>query len=149
MGVCSWWGWGWGVGGWGGATRKQAENWLQHKSSHAFTHARSRSGGGAGAKSAPQQMRPTTNFPRPLWNRALQTILVLKKWQICPRPLRVCENTRGSGAGMSKSVCLRSTTAPRICEHGFTFSNALYFPDRNLCISIQTLLKFVWPKVWR
>ena len=40
--------------------RRRAENWLQHKSLHVFTHARSRSGGGAGAKSAPQEMGPTS-----------------------------------------------------------------------------------------
>ena len=65
---------------------------LQHKSLHAFTPTRSRSGGGAGAKSAPQQMGPTPNFPRPLRNRALQTIFVLKEWQIGLRPHRVCVN---------------------------------------------------------
>ena len=54
--------------------------------------ARSRSGGGAGAKSALQQMGPTANFPRPLQNRALQTIIVLKKWQIRLRPPRICVN---------------------------------------------------------
>ena len=43
-----------------------------------------------GAKSAPQQMGPTPNFLRLLRNRALQTIFVLKKWQIGPRPLRIC-----------------------------------------------------------
>ena len=77
------------------AERRRAEaggNWLQHKSLHAFTHARSRSGGGAGAKSAPQQMGPTPILPRPLRNRAFQTIFVLKKWQIRPRPHRVCVN---------------------------------------------------------
>ena len=30
--------------------------------------------------------------PRPLRNRVLQTIFVLKKWQIRPHPLRVCAN---------------------------------------------------------
>ena len=44
------------------------------------------------AKSAPQQMGPTPNFPRPLRNRTLQTISVLKKWQIRPRPHSVCVN---------------------------------------------------------
>ena len=100
--------------------RRRAENWLQHKSLHVFTHARSRIRGGAGAKSAPQEMGPTPNLPRALRNRALQTIIVLKKWQIRPRPLRVCsasaprmcEHTHGSGAGMSKSARLRSATAP-------------------------------------
>ena len=74
------------------ADRTQAENWLQHKSLYAFTHTRSRGGGGEDAKSVPQQMGPTPNFPRPLRNRALQTIFVLKKWQIHPRPLRVYVN---------------------------------------------------------
>ena len=100
----------------------RTENWLQHKLLHAFTHTRSRSGGGAGAKSAPQQMGPTPNFPRPLRNRAPQTIFVHKKWQIHPRPFRVymCEHTSGSGAGISKSARLRSATAPRICERSLT-----------------------------
>ena len=62
------------------------------KSSHAFTHTRSQNGGGAGTKPSPQQMGPTSNFPHLLRNRALQTIFVLKKWQIHPRPLRVCVN---------------------------------------------------------
>ena len=76
----------------GGRGRGRAENWLQHKSLHAFTHVRSRSGGGAGAKTAPQEMGPTPNLPRPFRNRALQTITVPKKWEIHPRPLRVCMN---------------------------------------------------------
>ena len=38
-------------------------------------------------------MGPTPNLPRPLRNRVLQTIIVLKKWQIRPPgPLRVCVN---------------------------------------------------------
>ena len=49
-------------------------------------------GRGAGAKTAPQEMGPTPNLPHPLRKRALQTIIVLKKWQIRPRPLRVCVN---------------------------------------------------------
>ena len=78
---------------------------------HTFTHARSGGGrkigfntnhymrsnihgrgGGAGAKSAPQQMGPTPKFPHPLRNHAPQTIFVFKKWQIRPRPLRTCVN---------------------------------------------------------
>ena len=116
-----------------------APPWLQQKdvSEGTFTHARADAGGGGrkigfitnhymrshmrgrgtGAKSAPQEMGPTPNFPRPLRNSALQTIIVLKKWQIRPRPLHVCvNNTPGSGAGMSKSARLRSATAPRMCE---------------------------------
>ena len=47
-------------------------------------------GRGAEAKSAPQEMGPTPNLPRPLRNRTLQTIIGLKKWQM--RPLGVCVN---------------------------------------------------------
>ena len=84
--------------------RRRAENWLEQKSLHAFTHTRSRSGGGAGAKSAPQQMGPTPNFPCPLRNRALQTIFVLKKWQIRPSPHRVymCEHTHPTRAAVAE-----------------------------------------------
>ena len=32
---------------------------------------------------------------------------------------RMCEHTRGSGAGISKSARLRSATAPRMCERSF------------------------------
>ena len=71
-----------------GGGRRQAENWLQHKSLHAFTHTRSRSRGRVGAKSAPQQMGPTPNFPCLLRNRALQT----NKWQIHPCPPCLCVN---------------------------------------------------------
>ena len=80
------------------AKQMRAENWLQHKSLHAFTHTRLRSGGGVGTKSAPQQMGPTSNFPHPLRNHMLQTIFVLNKWQICPRPLRVCVNIHAVAA---------------------------------------------------
>ena len=45
-----------------GRGRSWAENRLQHNSLHAFTHTRSRGGGGVGAKSAPQQMGPTPIF---------------------------------------------------------------------------------------
>ena len=60
------------------AERTRAENWLQHKSLHAFTHAWSQSG----SKNRSATNGSNTHFPRPLWNRALQTICVLKKWQI-------------------------------------------------------------------
>ena len=84
------------------------------------SHIRGR-GAGAGAKSAPQQIGPTSNFPRPLRNRALQTIFVLK--QIRPRPLRICVNIpRDNAAGISKSARLRSATAPLTCEGTFTHS---------------------------
>ena len=91
----------------GGRGRRRAENWLQHKSLHMFTHGRSRSRGGAGAKSAPQEMGPTPNLPCPLRNRALQTIIVLKKWQIRPRPLRV------RSASAPRPLRVRSASAPR------------------------------------
>ena len=96
--------------------RGRAENWLQHKSLHAFTHARSRSGGGAGAKTASQEMGPTPNLPRPLRNRALQTIIVLKKWQIRPRPHRVCVNIP---AVAEREYQNPPATTPRMCEQCF------------------------------
>ena len=51
-----------------------------------------------------------------------------------PRPLRVrsasaprmCEHTRGSGAGMSKSARLRSVTAPRMCERSLWYLTSTY-----------------------
>ena len=105
-----------------GRGRRRAENWLQHKPLLAFTHARSRSGGGAGAKSDPQQVGPTPNFPRPLRNRAPQTIFVLKKWQIHPPSApRMYGHNRGSVTEMSKSARLRSATAPRICERSVKY----------------------------
>ena len=69
----------------GGGGRKIGFNTNHYMRSHMR-------GRGAGAKSAPQEMGPTPNFPRLFRNCALQTIIVLKKWQIRPRPLRVCVN---------------------------------------------------------
>ena len=69
----------------GGGGRKIGFNTNHYMRSHIR-------GRGAGAKSAPQQMGPTPNFLRLLRNRVLQTIFVLKKCQIRPRPLRVCMN---------------------------------------------------------
>ena len=78
---------------------RQAENWLQHKPLHSFTHMWSWSRGGAGAKSTPQQVGPTPNFLCPLRNHVLQTI-----------------------AEMSKSAHLHSATVPRIYEHSLRCS---------------------------
>ena len=85
----------------GGRGRRRAEKWLQHKSLHVFTHARSRSRGGAGAKSAPRAPN----------HHCLQ--------EMADPPAsapRMCEHTCGNGAEMSKSARLRSATAPRMCE---------------------------------
>ena len=81
-----------------------------------FTHARSRSGGGAGAKSAPQEMGPTPNLPRPLRNRQRNGRSARVRSASAPR---MCEHTRGSVAGMTKSARLRSATVPRMCERSF------------------------------
>ena len=65
--------------------------------------------------------------------------LLRKKWvqrtpnHRCPQEMAdppasapgMCEHTRGSGAGMSKSTRLRSTTAPRMCERSFTLVNRI------------------------
>ena len=69
----------------GGGRRKIGFNTNHYMRSHMR-------GGGAGAKSALQQMGPTPNSPRPLRNHTLQSIFVLKKWQIHLRPLRICVN---------------------------------------------------------
>ena len=68
-----------------GGGRKVGFNTNHYMRSHMHGHR-------AEVKSTPQQMGPTPNFPCPLLNRALQTIFVLKKWQIRPRPLRVYVN---------------------------------------------------------
>ena len=39
-----------------------------------------------------------------------------------PAP-RMCEHTRGSGAGISKSTRLRSATAPRMCERSLRYGS--------------------------
>ena len=57
----------------GGRRGQWVENWLQHKSLHVFTHTRLRSRDGVGEKSTPQEMAPTPNFLRPLWNRVPQS----------------------------------------------------------------------------
>ena len=101
-----------------GHWRRRAENWLQHKSLHAFTHTRSWSGGGARAKSVPQQMGPTPNFPRPLRNRMPQTIFVLKKWQTHLRRFRVCVNI----PAVAQRECQNPpVSAQRICERSLRF----------------------------
>ena len=70
-------------------------------------------GRGAEGKSTAQQMGPTPNFPCQLWNRVLQTIFVLKKWQIRPRPLRVCVNI----LTVAKQECQNPpVSASRMCE---------------------------------
>ena len=49
---------------------------------------------------------------------------------------RMCEHTRGSGAGISKSARFRSATAPRMCGRSFTLRNLEGFfyttPQHNL-----------------
>ena len=65
---------------------------LRSATAHVWTHVMCWSQ--FSARPRPQPLRACVNeaLPRPLRNRALQTIIVLKKWQIRPRPLRVCVN---------------------------------------------------------
>ena len=72
-------------------------------------------GRGAVAKTAPQEMGPTPNLPRLLRNRALQTIIVLKKWQIRPRPLRVCVNIPAVAEREFKNPPASAPQPPRAC----------------------------------
>ena len=75
-----------------------------------YIHTRGR-GAEAGAKSAPQEMGPTPNLPRPLRNCALQTIIVLRvRSASAPRPLRV------RSASAPRPLRVRSASAPRMCE---------------------------------
>ena len=104
-----------------GRGRSQAENLLKHKSLHVFPHSRSQSWGGVGGKSAPQQMGPTPNFPRPLQNCALPTILVLKKWQIHPCLHRVCVNIPAVAERECQNLPV-SAPQPRMCERSFRWS---------------------------
>ena len=127
----------------GGRGRRRAENWLQHKSLHVFTHARSRSGGGAGAKSAPLEMGPTPNLPRPLRNRALQTIIVLNKWQI--RLLRVCVNIPAVAEWECQNPPASAPQPPRACVNvalGTNFSEylveILIFSFKKMCLKVSS-----------
>ena len=120
----------------GGGGRKIGFNTNHYMSSHIR-------GRGAGAKSAPQQMSPTPNFPRPLQNRPLQTIFCPQEMTDPPASaLRMCEHTRGSAAGMSKSARLRSATAPRMCERSLKY---LFLPP----VSTNNGLVFIVAKVMR
>ena len=60
-------------------------------------------------------MGPTPNLPRPLRNRALQTIIVLKKWQIRPRPLRVCVNILAVAERECQNPPAPAPQPPRAC----------------------------------
>ena len=108
--------------------RRRAENWLQHKSLHVFTHARSRSGGGAEAEREQNPLRKKW-VQHPICRVRFET--ARSKPSLSSRngrsarvrsafAPRMCEHTRGSGAGMSKSARLRSATAPRMCESSLT-----------------------------
>ena len=97
--------------------RRRMEIWLQHKSLHAFTHMRSWSWG---------KIRSATNGSNTQLSMSSSKPRTPK--HLCPQEIadpstsasRMCEHTRGSGVGMSKSVRLRSATAPRTCERTIT-----------------------------
>ena len=105
----------------GGRGRRRAENWLQHKiitCVHTCAVAERRRSGGKN---------------RSAWNGfntqfAASTTKPRAPNHHCPQEMadppasapRMCQHTRCSAAGMSKSTRLRSTTAPRMCERSFT-----------------------------
>ena len=70
---------------------------------------------GRGGKTAPQEMGPTPNLPCLLRNCALQTIIVLKKWQIRPRPLRVCVNIPAVAEREFQNPPASAPQPPRAC----------------------------------
>ena len=97
---------------------RRAENWLQHKSLHVFTHARSRSGGGAGAKTAPQEMGPTSNLPRPSKPRAPNHHCPQEMADppaSAPRPLRVCVNIPAVAERECQTPPASAPQPPRAC----------------------------------
>ena len=48
---------------------------------------------------------------------------------------RMCEHTRGSAAGMSKSARLRSATAPRMCERSLSMVSG--FDNLTLVVTVR------------
>ena len=104
---------------------KRVENWLQHKSLHVFTYIPSLSGDRAGAKSSPQEMGTTPNFPHLLRNHAPQSYF-------CPHrhgrssqgtlpSTRLCVNMSTVAAGISKST--RLWLQPDLCMCECIFRN--------------------------
>ena len=69
-------------------------------------------------------MGPTPNLPRPLRNRALQTIIVLKKWQIRPRPLRVCVNIPAVAEREYQNPPASAPQPLRMCERSLTLTRS-------------------------
>ena len=64
---------------------------------------------------------------------------------------RMCEHTRGCGAGMSKSTRLRSATAPLMCERSFISLLSVYSMTwDNMANSLQTTFSnaFSWIKIF-
>ena len=101
-----------------GRGRRRAENWLLHKSLHVFTHSAERRRSGS-------KILPATNGSNTQFSASASKPRAPS--HLCPQEMadppasapRICEHTRCSGAGMSKSDRLRSATAPRICERSF------------------------------
>ena len=107
------------------------------------THTRSRSGGGAGAKSAPQHPKNWVYFPLQLRNHVLQTIFSFCPQEMADPPASappMCEHTCGNGAGMSKSTRLRSSTAPRICERNIRLAGNLRLAGNPIVRISDTLI---------
>ena len=100
----------------GGDGRRRAENWLQHKSLHAFTHTRSRSRSKIRSVKIGSNTQFSASASKP---RAQNHLCPQEKADPPASAPRMCEHTRGDGARKSKSARLRSATAPRICERSF------------------------------
>ena len=57
---------------------------------------------------------------------------------------RMCEHTRGSGAGISKSARLRSATAPRMCERSFMGTTVKGKGEKGPIVETETNTNTVW-----
>ena len=121
-----------------------------------FTHARSRGGWkigfntnhyvrshicgrGVSAKSAPQEMGPTRNFPCPFQNRLLRTIFFLRKWQIRSRLLRVCLNIHAVAERECQNLPLSTLD---MCERNFIviFVHKLMMPHMKTPNKMKSIL---------
>ena len=113
------------------------------------TCARSRSGGGAGAKTALQEMGPTPNLLCPLRNHVLQTIIVLKKWQIRPRPLRACVNIPAVAEREYQNPPASAPQPLRTCvnvawEFKYSYATGIAAAQAAVCYILQVWYLSCW-----
>ena len=81
------------------------------------------------SKIRPATNGPNTHFSRPLRNRSLQTIFVLKKWPTRPRPHRVCVNIPAVAQRECQNPPVSAPKPLRACVNvAFTKGDIRYYP---------------------